>query len=321
MYAEHRVHQYTRKEGIAQMPSPGQEPLDVLSPDGNYLAREVFSIVFYIRRPHVEVGAQIEEAIKRFGGLVSFTQLRYFADNEGEWQDLLEQDLDTRLTDQWGSFADTINANVILRGDGLGVPDFYLRYSGNMRAGQGAIASYFRCWVPKAYWEGHREELNQFADSLAADLPFGFGYASLAVTGNNQHLLQKLANRYAAADISNPLAIALDIGDMAGGCYWTTYLGQALTTSVQGVDGLRSALPQEIAINSLPDGKCRLQLGPEPTLGDVNRREDVSPYRTLAAYFRSYGVLHVPKRVVYFQDEAGTADSEGQEKWHRRFIQ
>jgi len=303
------------------MPSPGTEPLDILRADGSYLTREVFSIVFYIRRPHLEIGAQMEAAIERFGGLVSFAKLRFFADGEGEWQDLLEQDLGTRLRDQWGSFAETINADVILRGDGQGAPDFYLRYSGDMRAGQGAYASHFRCWVPKAYWVEHRDELTRFADSLAADLPFSFGHASLAVVGDDQRRLQKLARRYLAVDISSPLFVAIDIGDLAGGSYWTNYLGKGLTASVHGPVELRKALPKEIVIDPITGGKCRLQLGPEPTLGDVNRREDVSPYRALAAHLNACGVLHVPKRVVYFQDDAGMADHEAQQKWHRRFIE
>jgi Protein of unknown function (DUF3396) len=296
-------------------------PLDIIEADGRHSVREVFTIVFYIRKPHFDVGLKIEEAIWRFANLVSFEALRFFADSEGEWQDLLERDLSRWLEEEYGSFAGTVNAHVILRGNVQHPADFYLRYAGDMRAGEENFASYFQCWVPKAYWIEHRNELVQFATYLAANLPFGFGYASLAAAGDDRRRIQRLARRYLAIDISYPNAIKLDIGDMAGGSYWVTYLGQVLTESVHGVNELQKSLPKGIIIDGMESGKCRLQLGPEPIVGDVNRREDVSLYRALASYFDHCGVLHIPERVAYFKDDAGLADREAQEAWHRRFLE
>jgi hypothetical protein len=296
--------------------------LDIIEPDGSYSVREVLTIVFYIRSPHLAVGPQIERAIFRFVNLVSFEALRFFADSEGEWQDLRKRDLAQWLAVEHGSFADTVNASLTLRGGGRHAADFYLRYGGDMRAGEDGFASYFHCWVPSAYGIAHRRELVQFATDLAASVPFGFGYASLAaVTDDDRRRLQKLAKRFLAVDIASPGALALDIGDKAAGSYWVTFLGPVLTESLQGVAGLRAELPHAITIEEMQGGKCRLQLGPEPIRGDVNRLEDVSLYRALAASLDRHGVLHIPERVVYFKDDTDLTDRRAQEEWHRRFLQ
>lgn len=294
--------------------------LDIVNSDGSYLVREVFSIVFYIRRPHADVGRLIEDAIWRFANLVSFEQLRLFSDADGEWQDLLERDLSQWLEEHYGSFSDTINASIFLRGRGYGAADFYLRYSGDMRAGEEGFASYFKCWVPKDFWIEHRHQLIAFANDLAKTLPIGSGYATLSIAGDDPRRLQRLAIRYLALDISYPGAVKLDIGDKASGSYWITYFGQVLTEALHGVTAMQKALPKEIVIDEMRNGICRLQLGPEPILGDVNLREDVSLYRALASYLDRCGALHIPKRVVYFQDDAGLSDRDTQDEWHRRFV-
>ncbi|MEW6290756.1 MAG: type VI immunity family protein [Thermodesulfobacteriota bacterium] len=298
-----------------------KECLDVIDLDGKHSVREVFVIVFYIRRTHFDVGPQIENAIFGFANLVSFEKLRFFADSEGEWLDLLKQNLPLLLDEEYGSFADTLNADIILRGIGQHPPDFYLRYAGDIRAGEDEIASYFYCWVPKDYWLEHSQEIVEFIDKLAATLPFSFGYASLAIVCDDRRRLQKLARRYQAIDISYPGSVKLDIGDKAGGSYWLTYLGKVLTETVNGVKGLQKELPKGIRIEEIATGKCRLQLGPEPIWGDVNHREDLSLYQALTAYFDNCRILHVPQRVIYFKDDLGMADQQAQEDWYRRFLE
>lgn len=294
--------------------------LDIIEADGRLSVREVVVVVFYIRKLHFDVGPQIEEAILGFAKLVSFERLRFFADSEGEWQDLLERGLSQRMADEYVSFANSVNASITLRGAGQDPPDFYLRYGGDMRAGEQEYASYFQCWVPKDYWLAHRDELEQFSNHFASRVPFGFGYLSVAAVGDDRRPLQRLARRYLTVDIASPGAIALDVGDFAGGSYWVTYLGQPLCESLGGVAELRRVLPQGAVIQEMDGGKCRVQLGPDPTLGDVNRREDISLYKALAAYFQSHGVLHLPKRVVYFTNSAGMADQVLQDEWHHRFV-
>jgi hypothetical protein len=106
-----------------------------MDPDGTHAVREVLTIVFYIRKPHQAVGPQVQAAIHQFANLVSYGSLRFLADSEGEWQDLLERGLSERLADEYGNLAGAVNATVVLRGLGQHPPDFYLRYSGDPRAG------------------------------------------------------------------------------------------------------------------------------------------------------------------------------------------
>ncbi|MDR5809817.1 type VI immunity family protein [Caballeronia sp. LZ019] len=297
-----------------------QSGLDITDADGDHLVRYVMKIVFYLRHGHPDVGRQVEHAVHAFADLVSVDALRFFADAEGEWRDLREQNLAKRLEDQWGHFADTLNADVVLRGQGRGAADFYLRYAGNMRAGQDVIASSFQCWVPRAYWLENRINLAALTFDIVKCLPFSFGYVSPAIVGGDSRRLQRLARRYLTVDIAEPRTIGWDIGDLAGGAYWYTFLGPRLTEAVRGVEGLREALPRGVTIDEIEGGRCGLLLSPSPILGDVNRREDISVYRSVAAYFDQCGVLHVPKRVVYFKDDAGMADFAAQRAWHRRLV-
>jgi len=297
----------------------GQErsKLEVMDADGDFLTREVFVTVFYVPHPHKDIATAAERALRAYLELVSFRHLTEYADPNGEWQSLTEQSFRDLLT-QWfpGS---TPNADVILSGGGTGTPEFWLRYFGNAFAGTDGEASYLWCWVSRAFWDAHRDRTLEFVDRLAQGLPFSSGYASLGLSGGEKWRRQALASRYLGLDIARPVAVCLDIDDMAAGSYWLNYFGPELCAAVGGIGALRNGLPDEVGIEKLPTGGCRIQLGPEPRLGDVNRRERLQLNEALASFLLSRNVLHVPMKCVYFEDSNRLSDPEAQRAWHLRF--
>jgi hypothetical protein len=292
--------------------------LDLVDAAGAFLSREVFVSVFYIPHRHVDIASVAEVALRAYVDLVSYRNLTEYADPNGEWQPLTAQTFE-RIREQWfpGSCP---NADVILSGSGAGVPEFWFRYFGNALAGVDGKASYLWCWVPRIFWETHRDRTKAFLDLMAEVLPFSSGYANLGLSGGQKRRRQGLASRYLGLDIARPVAVCLDIDAMAAGSYWLNYFGPSLCAKVGGIDALRNALPQEASIEKVSTDGCRVQLGPEPLLGDVNRRERLPMNESLAKFLYQNKVLHLPMKCIYFEDTNGLSDPEAQKAWHLRFI-
>ena len=61
-------------------------------------------------------------------------------------------------------------------------------------------------------------------------------------------------------------------------------------------------------------------MGEEPDLGDVNQRPKLADCNYLAALAHRKQVLHVPKKVKYFDADTYESAMKDQERWHLRFV-
>jgi len=294
----------------------------VVNPDGSVSIREVFIIVFYLARPNLDIVQSVERAIRGFVELVSLDALSDYYNYDGEQEELTAQSLDEIITERLLGPNREANANIELSGRGIYAPEYYLWYNGKALDIEEAReeVGYLWSWMPRNFYLNNTVKTINYISSLALDLPFTFAYSSLGLAGENKYVKQGLAIRHPGLDIAHPGCVSADLGLRAAGSYWMNLLGPELCALVGGVTALRAELPGEILVDELPGGKCQILLGPEPGIGDINRRDLLPLNQSLARFFRRKGVLHVPERVVYFVDQQGMADREGMEEWHQRFI-
>ena len=296
--------------------------IQVIHPDGTISVKEIFTIVFYIRKPNLEIVDNIERAILGFVDLVSIESLPGYYNYEGEQEDLTEKSLHALIYERLHGPYRAPNANIELIGSGIYAPDYYLRYYGSSLSVPGLAdeVSYIWLWMPKKFYEIHTSQVFEYIMMLADNLPFTFAYASLGLAGDDQYKKQALARRYPGLDIADPSSIRADLDSKAVGSYWLTLLGVELSRSLGGMSILRSQLSAEITVKDLSNEKCLILLGEKPETGDVNRRDFLPLYRELAKFFHSKELLHIPERIVYFVDQDGMAARDAMEKWHRRFL-
>ncbi|MCY1032005.1 DUF3396 domain-containing protein [Corallococcus sp. BB11-1] len=145
--------------------------------------------------------------------------------------------------------------------------------------------------LPTDYLQEHGpDHLRALAFKLAWELPFSFGYASLAIIApqgrwgtSDWGLLDTLRDRYLGLDLYHVSDTSLAIGTHARSASWLTFLGQPLLGQLGGIEGLRSALPfPEVSLLPLDSQRLLISLSewPEP----IDTQQDSIPpqYRALA---------------------------------------
>ena len=104
--------------------------------------------------------------------------------------------------------------------------------------------------LPTEYLVEHGPgQVRALALELARELPFSFGYASLAIIAPHgrwfaaRKSLTPVLSRYLGLDIYKLIETGAHIGGRARGAYWMTFLGQPLLGQLGGLEGLREKLP------------------------------------------------------------------------------
>jgi hypothetical protein len=130
---------------------------------------------------------------------------------------------------------------------------------------------------------------------LARELPFSFGYASLAFVSPRgswyaarQELLG-LLGRYYGLDLYFLERTSELIGTGARGAYWLTFLGQPLLGQLGGPERLRQELSfPEVSLQPLEGERLLLTLGEWPDAIDTTQEQYVLHYRALARLLEPY---------------------------------
>jgi Protein of unknown function (DUF3396) len=297
-------------------------PVIAHSERGRVVATDAVAIAFFIDAVHAEAAARVLVAIDEFVQHVGFAALPWYLDEDGE-----EQPLDR------GSYAE-LRARLVrtARAGGEGG----MRLIGDPRDVAGTRVYYYGEALPSAelpewrnvlvfhlsraaYLELGPARLRLWVRRLAQPIPYSFAYASPAILYDDAiGVAAKLARRYPGLDILNQGAAATSIGDKAAGVYWLSYLGPALAAALGGAVELRARLAGAAEIVELADGRVEMALGPEPALGDRNRREALPSYRRAAALLEPR--LHIPDIVYFVEEDEVTPDRDAMIGWHRRFL-
>jgi hypothetical protein len=300
---------------------PTRPDIRIDNPDGSASVQEVLIGTFYFRTPHLAMRDQVAECIRRLHALAPKGSFEYYFDYDGDQQDIDEAVLANVLFERFYSPHSFPSATLIMEGGGAHAPAWLLHYAGSaldnpelpLEAGS------LQFCLPRSFFSARRSDVLGFLTDAAVRLPASCGSVSLGLAGENRLRKQALAARHPGLDISDPRAVSTDLGDQLGGIGWHTVLGASLVGRLGGAAELRRGLPG-IVVEELAHGGCRLVLGGDPEIGDVNRHELLPVYRAVARFFHEAGVLHLPQRVVYFVDRNGMADPEAMERWHRRFV-
>ncbi len=197
--------------------------------------------------------------------------------------------------------------------------------------------SYFARELPYARWPGYRNLLWFYLPrQLVADkgihairelilrgasaLPFSFAYAqpALAYHPADEFIARRLTLRFPGYELLDPTYCRLELDDQVCGVYWLSMLGEALTHKLGGVEALRARVPPEIRVEPLAPSGTLVQIGQQPSVGDVNREDSLPLYRALAQVFKPH--LYIP-RAPYLVGEEGLPDQEGTLRWHLRFFE
>jgi hypothetical protein len=300
---------------------PTRPDIRIDNPDGSASVQEVLIGTFYFRTPHSMVRDEVAECIRRFHALAPSGSLEYYFDYDGDQQDLDEAVLANVLYERFYSPDSFPSATLIIEGGGVHAPGWLLHHAGSALDNPDLPleAGSLQLWLPRSFFSTRRADVLGFLADAAARLPVSCGSVSLGLAGENRLRKQALAARHPGLDISDPRAVSTDLGDQLAGIGWHTLLGAPMVGKLGGAVELRRALPG-IVVEPLPLGGCRLVMGGDPEIGDVNRHELLPQYRAVARFFHDAGVLHVPEQVVYFVDRNGMADPDAMETWHRRFL-
>jgi hypothetical protein len=137
--------------------------------------------------------------------------------------------------------------------------------------------------------------LRALALELGRELPFSFGYASLAFISHPglwfgvRRQLAGLLSRYLGLDLYLMSETTDVIGTGARGAYWLTFLGQPLLGQLGGTDVLRQQLPfPDVSFGPMEGERLLLTLGQWPEAMDTEKGPAPPQYRALARLLEPY---------------------------------
>jgi len=260
---------------------------------GRLVARDGVVVCFFMRRSHKEVAPAIWRALQTYRRAIPPQALAWYGSDEGDslplddkgWAHIRYQILER----PWG-----LAWIAELEEDCSEVGGYHFKYLGRWlddpegfhdeNATSGVLFTF-----PTEYLLEHGPaHLRSLALELARELPFSFGYASLAVVADGfwytvRRELIPLLSRYLGLDLYRLGETSRVIGTRARGAYWLTFLGQPLLGQLGGEQGLRQklSLPQ-ISFQPLDGERLLITLGEWPDAIDTAKGVSVPEYRALA---------------------------------------
>lgn len=294
--------------------------LDIPAANGGFSVREVVRLAFFVRRPH---RAMAQDAVHSIGLVVDALPpplLSMFAIESGDWLDFDAEGLKAQTMQRLVGADCPINGSASLSGDQANLPDAALEYAGlaidrpTFNAAACMLTFHVGASVVQSHWPQLHRLFEQIVTTLAADA----AYMDIALIGD-QTRCQSMSRRFLCVDISQPRAVARDIGDRLPGVFWCNYIGPAILATLGGEEKVSRALSPTSSFQMTSNGGAYVVLGAAPSRGDTNLAEGVGDRATIARLAHSADALHVPKRIIYFEAEDSLDDAEAQENWHLRY--
>jgi len=272
-------------------------PLIRLWPDlgeRDVVVRDGVVLCFFMRHSHKEIAPAIWRALQTYRRAIPPQALAWYGSDEGEpvplddkgWEHIRYQILERPRGFAW---------HVELEENCSEVGGYHFEYLGRWlddpegfhdeNSASGVVFTF-----PTEYLLEHGPaHLRALALEIARELPFSFGYGSLALVAPHglwyaaRKQLLPLLSRYLGLDIYDLGETSRGIGTRARGAYWLTFLGQPLLGQLGGVEGLRAKLSfPGVTFQPLEGERLLVALGEWPDAIDTAKGASVPEYRALA---------------------------------------
>lgn len=297
--------------------------IQVRSQRGKLDVRDGIILCFFVRRTHMEIAQAVWESLQGYLKAISPNSLGWYGSPEGEtlpldaegWTYVRERILNRPQahachSDLWQLEHEAGGYNFEYNGYRLDSP-----LSSDERVVCAVCFS-----LPTEYLLDHGpDKVRTLAIELSRELPFSFGYASLAFLAPSgtwypqRKALLPLLERYWGMDLYHLATTSRSLGTGARGAYWLTFLGQPLLGQLGGLEGLRHALPfPEVSFQPLEGERLLLTLGEWPSPMDTREPLEVPHFRALARLLEPY----LPEEKIGL---TSLLDDRNMGRWLRRF--
>lgn len=273
--------------------------------DDSVVARDGIVVSFFIHREHEEVAPAIWRALHTYLHAVPPNSLNWYGAEDGDtlplddkgWALIRQQLIERPWGGTWA--IDLVEDASETRGYQF---EYYGRRLDDPFYEDPATAVSFT--FPTEYLLEHGpDHLRALVFKLAWELPFSFGYASLAVVKHHGiwgapdfELLEAFLTRYLGMDFYHVADTSSRIGTQARSASWLTFLGQPLLGRLGGIESLRRALPfPEVSVLSLDSQRLMITLGEWPDAIDTERGGIPPQYRALALQLKPFVYKEDPR--------------------------
>jgi hypothetical protein len=292
---------------------------------GDVVARDGVVLCFFMHRSHGEVASAVWRALEIFRRDIPARALGWYTHPDGDILPLDDkgwEHIRKKMLERPSATA----CNIELQEDSSEAGGYHFEYRGRkldapIFSHDEDSTSALALSLPTEYLLEHGPaHLRALALEIARDLPFSFGYASLAIVSPHgmwyaaRRELVPFLSRYLGLDFYHLDETSRIIGTRARGAYWLTFLGQPLLGQLGGAEALRQKLPfPDVSFQPLDDERLLLTLTEWPEAIDTDKVYHPVQYRELALLLEPF---FCEERTGWF-----SLDKEQMRRWMRRLCQ
>jgi hypothetical protein len=261
---------------------------------GRSVARDGVVLCFFMRRSHHEVAPAVWRALQAYRQATPPQSLAWYGADDGDTLPLDDkgwEHIRWRMLERTWAAA----CYVDLEEDASEVGGYHFEYRGrqlddpNFSRDEDWTSGLSFTFPTEYLLEHGPGHLRALALELARELPFTFGYASLAVISPHgmwfaaRRELRPFLSRYLGLDCYTLEETSRVIGTRARGAYWLTFLGQPLLGQFGGTEALRLKLPfPDVSFQPLENERLLITLSEWPDAIDLAKELHAAPYFALA---------------------------------------
>lgn len=264
------------------------------------VVRDGVVLRFFMRHSHHDVAPAVWRALQAYVRAIPPQSLGWYVSPDGDMLPLDDKGWEhirwKILERSWGmEWLVSLSEDAGIEGS------YYFDYDGRklddpmFSRDEGATSEVTFTCPTKYLLEHGPEHLRALALELGRELPFSFGYASLALVSapNIWYSARKpilgFLRRYLGLDLYQAGDTGRVIGTGARGAYWLTFLGEPLLGQLGGTEVLRSKLSfSEVTSEPLEGERLLLTLGKWPDAIDTEKGPVPPQYRSLAQLLEPY---------------------------------